>query len=360
MLIIAVIIFIALALSVSVDAVSAATKTSSTTKVSVSQLNNAASYVDNYYKKNKKLPQTVTLSKKKITMYQYYYLLVTGTSQLAGGSKKAVSIKNIVRAPPSSGDTLKNGKINKKEYVSMAKRMRTYVATRNRVPNYVTSSKGKIKFETAVENYNRILVFYKNNKRLPNYYTATRYTGKAYKSEGTTTPAKPTTPTTPVNPSARPVYIVSDNIVNTASDNTMINNLIAELKKYGVKAYNGGIGPNQHNNIVKNNTVPLNALIVEFFGGACAATIEDIGSQYYKNYQKTRKVYVVFYDTAKKITGLDFLERAHDDNFSKPDYKGRANPDIYLKSNGVNYYEGYTTSKLPTLAQILSKEALVK
>lgn len=356
MFILAVILFIAMAMSVSSDAVSAATKTSSTTKVSVDQLNGAASAMDKYYKKNKKLPQNVYINKNKMTMYQYYYLVVTRTSQLASGNKKAITIKKTVKAPSTTSDTLKNGKINKKEYVNMAKNVKKFTDKNNRLPNYVTSTRGKLKFESAVVNYNRILVFYKNNKRLPTYVTATRYTGKAYKAEGTNTPT--TTPTTPVNPSARPVYIVSDNIYNTATDNAMINNIITELSKYGVKAYNGGIGSNKHWNIVKNSSVPLNALVVEIFGGACAATIKDIGSTSYKYYQSTRKVYVVFYDTAKKITGLSFLERAYDDNFSDKDFKGLATPDIYLLSNGVNYYEGYTTSKLPTLAQILYKEAI--
>lgn len=337
-------------MSLSADVVSAATSTSSTTKVTVSQLNTASNTVNNYYKKYKKLPQTVTINKKKVTMYQYYYLLATGTSQLSAGNKNAITLKNV-KAPTGTTDTLKKGNIKKTEYVKMAKSVKKFVDSNGRAPSFVTSSRGKIKLEAAVENYNRIILFYKNKKRLPTYVTATKYTGKAYISEGTTTPVKP-------NPTARPVYIVSDRIYNTATDNAMINSLITELKKYGVIATNYGIGSNKHWDVMLNKSIPTNALIVEFFGGACAATIQDIGSKAYKNYQKTKKVYVVFTNGAAKITNLAFLPRAPDDNFSNKNFKGLATPDKYLLNNGVKYYEGYTTSKVTTLAQILSKEAL--
>ncbi len=349
-LILAVVLFIAISLSLSADVVSSATSTSSTTKVTVSQLNTASNTVNNYYKKYKKLPQTVTINKKKVTMYQYYYLLATGTSQLSAGNKNAITLKNV-KAPTGSTDTRKKGSIKKTEYVKMAKSVKKFVDTNGRAPSFVTSSKGKIKFEAAVENYNRIILFYKNKKRLPTYVTATKYTGKAYISEGTATPVKP-------NPTARPVYIVSDRIYNTATDNAMINTLITELKKYGVKAINYGLGPNKHWDVMLDKSVPKNALIVEIFGGACAATIRDLGTSSYKHFQSTKKVYAVFTNGAAKITNLAFLPRAPDDNFSPETFKGLATPDKYLLSNGIKFTEGYTNSKVTTLAQILAKEAL--
>ncbi len=337
--------FVALALSLGADVVSAATS-SSPTKVTISQLGTASHTVNNYYKKYKKLPKTVTINKKKVNMYQYYYLLVTGISRLASGNKKAITLKTNVKASPIASDTLKKGGIKKTEYVNMAKRVKKYVDTnKGKLPNRVASSRGKIKFETAVENYNRIILFYKLKKRLPTYVTATRYSGQIYMGEGMTRPP-------------RPVYIVSDHIYNTATDNAMIKALITELKYYGVKGTNYGLGPNKHWDIIKDKKIPKNALIVEFFGGACAATIQDIGTKAYKTYQGERKIYVVFYDTAMKITGLNYVKRAHDDNFSPETFKGLATPAKYLLSKDVKYYEGYTNSKVATLAWKLYNVAI--
>ena len=84
-----------------------------------------------------------------------------------------------------------------------------------------------------------------------------------------------------------------------------------------------------------------------------------MGTNYYKYYKGTRKVFSIFWNTSINITGLDFLRRAPDDNFSPigflPDTKdvdgdniievglpgredGLAHPDEYLHANGYNYF----------------------
>ena len=82
-----------------------------------------------------------------------------------------------------------------------------------------------------------------------------------------------------------------------------------------------------------------------------------MGTNWYKNLKGTKKVFMVFTEGATKITGLDWLPRAHDDNFSPESFTGLAHPDEYLLSNGYKYYEGYTNSKVAELAQIIYNEA---
>ncbi len=41
-----------------------------------------------------------------------------------------------------------------------------------------------------------------------------------------------------------------------------------------------------------------------------------MGTKSYKYYKGTRKVFSIFWNTSINITGLDFLRRAPDDNFS--------------------------------------------
>jgi hypothetical protein len=54
--------------------------------------------------------------------------------------------------------------------------------------------------------------------------------------------------------------------------------------------------------------------------------------------KESRLMYLVYYpDYCTDITGLSFLPRAHDDNYSPSSFKGIANPDIYLKNNGYDY-----------------------
>jgi hypothetical protein len=139
----------------------------------------------------------------------------------------------------------------------------------------------------------------------------------------------------------RPVYITSDNINNKTADNARINKIVAGLKKLGINAFNMGLGPNTHINVLKSTTVPQNALVIDIFGGADAGTIYEMGKSWYKSIRGTRKVYSIFWPPSKVITGLAFLERAHDDNYDPVSFTGLANPDQYLIKNGYNYlYSG--------------------
>ena len=84
-----------------------------------------------------------------------------------------------------------------------------------------------------------------------------------------------------------------------------------------------------------------------------------MGTNYYKSIKGTREVFSIFWNTSINITGLPFLRRAPDDNFSPvgflPDTldvdgdgkievglpgreDGLAHPDDYLHANGYNYF----------------------
>ncbi len=142
-----------------------------------------------------------------------------------------------------------------------------------------------------------------------------------------------------------PVYITSDNIINSTTDNARINSIISGLRALGINAYNMGLGPNTHVSVLQSSSVPSNALIIDIYGGACAGTLYEMGTSWYKSIRGTREVFTVFWPPAKVITDLAFLERAHDDNFSPESFTGLANPDEYLLNNGYKYiYSGDITN----------------
>ncbi len=143
----------------------------------------------------------------------------------------------------------------------------------------------------------------------------------------------------------KPIYITSDNIINSATDNARINSIINGLKLLGLNAYNMGLGPNTHVQVLKSSQVPKNALIVDIYGGADAGTLYEMGLSWYKSLKGTKSVFTVFWPPAKVITGLPFLERAHDDNYDPASFTGLAHPDQYLLNNGYKYlYSGDITN----------------
>jgi arsenate reductase-like glutaredoxin family protein len=140
----------------------------------------------------------------------------------------------------------------------------------------------------------------------------------------------------------RPIYITSDNINNPTTDNARINSIIAGLKALGLTAYNMGLGPNKHDTILTNATLPSNAVIVDIYGGADAGLIKEMGSAWYKAEKGAKTVYSVFWPPAADITGLAFLKRAHDDNYDPASFTGLANPAKYLLDNGYYYIHSGT------------------
>lgn len=143
----------------------------------------------------------------------------------------------------------------------------------------------------------------------------------------------------------KPIYITSDRITNDATDNSRINSIVKELVSLGIYAKNWGLGPNTHVQVLQSSHVPKDALIVDIYGGACAGTLYEMGSSWYMGIEGDRKLFSIFWPPAADITGLGFLARAHDDNFTPlfNSSKSGAFPNYYdLNKNGIfDYGKGY-------------------
>lgn len=309
--------------------------------VTPTQLNTAAASLKTYIETRNKMPTKVTVAGKSIYISQFLKIISQRLSDINNGKNSNLRTQ-VVYMATAPAQSITSGDIQKSGYISLVHKIDS-ISSGGRVPNYYTTTLGKIRYESATYLFLRALNYYNTNNRLPNSVRVTKWTGTSVSSM--------------TGGILRPVYILSDNINNAATDNARINAIVTELKKQGVTAYNYGVGPNKHYEAITNPNIPVNALIVDICGGACAGTIYDMGTSAYKYYKDTRKVYLLFTSGATKITGLSFLPRSGDDNFSPKSFTGLANPDKYLLKNGYNYYEGYTSSKLSAFVQILYKQA---
>ncbi|MBZ2167097.1 hypothetical protein [Methanobacterium spitsbergense] len=79
-----------------------------------------------------------------------------------------------------------------------------------------------------------------------------------------------------------------------------MDGIVSKLRAMGLKAVNYGWGPNSHYQILKNITIPQNALVVDIYGVVCAGTIWEMTQNSYKYYKGTRKVFTVRIDTKRK------------------------------------------------------------
>ena len=115
---------------------------------------------------------------------------------------------------------------------------------------------------------------------------------------------------------SRSVYLTSDYIYSKDIDNAKMDSIVSGLKAMGLYAMNYGWGANSHYQILKNITIPQNALVINIYGGVCAGTIWEMTQNSYKYYKGNRSVFSIWIYTNINIANVTFLQRAHDDNFT--------------------------------------------
>jgi hypothetical protein len=151
------------------------------------------------------------------------------------------------------------------------------------------------------------------------------------------------------------IWLTSDNIYTTTKDWNMLNSLVSLLNAAGAEAYAFGLGPNTH--VSALNSAPANSLVVDIYGGACAGTLYEMGTTWYKNLKGSREVYTIFISPpSTDIRGLAWLPRAHDDDFSDASFTGLANPDQFLYNNGYDFL--VTSGNLAEMANAILNEAV--
>jgi hypothetical protein len=152
----------AVALFINVNDVSAANSTFNTTSVV-----NSADIVRNNVETNHTVPNTIKVADQDTTSAQYLYLLSSAVININKGNTTPVTLKNV-SAPTNPSETIISGSLTKTEYLSIANKIVTFVNTNGRLPNYVSTSLGNMRYENLVYYYSKILSFYKTNNRLPN------------------------------------------------------------------------------------------------------------------------------------------------------------------------------------------------
>ena len=259
--------------------------------LTLAQVKDGITRTQKFVATNGRLPAYVSYGTKKIPIAQFQQILKTEGLSLTA---KTTTVKAAAStAPLVNGLTLAQVKDG-------LTRTQSFVLANGRLPSYVTYGSKQI----PIAQFEQILKT-----------EGLKLTGNAN----------------------RPIYITSDNINTSTTDNARINSIIAGLKTLGLTAFNMGLGPNKHDTVLTSGTLPSNALIVDIYGGVDAGLIKEMGSAWYKTIKGAKKVYSVFWPPSTDITGLAFLPRAHDDNYDPASFTGIANPAQYLLANGYNY-----------------------
>ena len=135
---------------------------------SLDQIKKAAASVKTYVESNKALPNFVTVGTLQVSITDFLRLLTIGTIELNDGSKSPISLKSV-NASSEPRENITEGNITKTDYVDIAKRLKAYIDSNGKIPNYVTTPFGDMKFESLVYMFSKILNYYNTNNALPNY-----------------------------------------------------------------------------------------------------------------------------------------------------------------------------------------------
>jgi len=143
--------------------------------LSYNEVSVASKVIGDYASSTGKIPNSLVLNNKNISMDDYLYVATTTTINLNSNRKVNVTIKGY-KPPTNITATTATGTLYKTYtsgvgYLQAAKNIKTYMETTGRSPNYVTTKIGKINYPTLIYSYARIINFYNTYQRMPNSIT---------------------------------------------------------------------------------------------------------------------------------------------------------------------------------------------
>lgn len=266
---------------------------------------------------------TVYIGKSRIGLSDFLALMIQTVKNVYYGKSSAYVQYQRYNTLTSQIDTVKGHTFKLSEMMEIGDRVLNYMKTNNVPPKYASTSYGNMGYYNIVYSYSKMLD------------VSTKYylpeTCKVY-SWATIHPN---------NPKSRTIYITSDVVYYKSTDYMFMRSVKEALESKGYNVIIAGYGPNAHNTAIWSESLPANAVQLSIFSGADAGVIYDVCTRSFMRKKANRLLFFVYYPTSRDITGLSYLERAHDDYYSSASFKGIANPDIYLRSHGYDYvYSG--------------------
>jgi len=136
--------------------------------LSQSSIIDASKSVKKYADKNKKLPDSVTISGYKFSMPEFTYLMSKTVANQYKKSNSQVTVKYNIKNPSKPFGTSINTKINSKTYHDYAIRTSKFINNNNRAPNFISAPKGsKIQYQTAIYMFSSVLSNINSKNGLP-------------------------------------------------------------------------------------------------------------------------------------------------------------------------------------------------
>lgn len=192
-----------------------------------SSISDSAGDVKNSIETNKTLPTSVTVDNQQVTPSQFLYLLAQGLQKVNKSSSNpaTVTLKSVT-APTSPSESVTSGSLLKTEYLSIANKITTFVDTYGRLPNYVTTSLGKMRYENLVYTLSKVMNYYDTYNRLPSTVSVKSWSSIIGSSTNTTNNTTPTNNTTNTKVTISQVSTAADTVKSYYETNKNLPNYV--------------------------------------------------------------------------------------------------------------------------------------
>lgn len=145
---------------------SSAAVTTNSTNFTTSQISQAAVSVKHDVETNYGLPSSVTVGSSKVTNSQFLYLLTTATKNLYNNKTTPITLRTV-SSPTSTSETVTSGNLTKSEYIVIATNINSYIIANDRIPSYVNTRLGLMKYQSLIYMYSKILTYNQVYNKLP-------------------------------------------------------------------------------------------------------------------------------------------------------------------------------------------------
>ncbi len=168
------------------------TSPTSGTSFTDSQINTAATTVKNFYDTNGRLPSYVTINNIQVTMPQFLQLLTNNLLNINKGLSTSITLNTVI-GPSNTTESITSGNLYKSEYISIAESIQSTIKSTGTAPGYMSSSLGKISYDSLIYTFSKILNYQKTSSRLPNYVAISAGSGSTSNSNTTDSNSSTTT-----------------------------------------------------------------------------------------------------------------------------------------------------------------------
>jgi hypothetical protein len=138
----------------------------------INEVLDAAKRVTTYIQNNDKTPSSIKVGSLNVTRASFNRMMAATLIEIDNKSMQNI-LTNTIKEPPKPIGGLPDGQLQKSEYLDIAKRVKDYIAKKEKMPNYITTSLGKMSPFNYMDIFSRILNYYVDKKVLPSFaYTS--------------------------------------------------------------------------------------------------------------------------------------------------------------------------------------------